>query len=102
MHLCHACKHEIELDPSTPLGRRDECPSCYAYLHCCLNCRHHDPGAHNQCRETTADFVRDRENFNFCGHFSFKDSDQEADTPVLDAKARAEAAFAKLGARPKR
>ena len=96
MTLCHSCKSEIVLDPHAPLGVRDDCPDCYADLHCCLNCVLHDPGAHNQCRETTADFVRDRAKFNFCGHFKFKDGESDVDDGVADARAKLDALFGNL------
>lgn len=93
MFLCHSCKHEIELDPHTPIGFRTDCPSCYADLHCCLNCLWHDPGAHNQCREPGTS-VRDREKFNFCTLFKFRPTDDDdTESEVVDAKAKLEAMF---------
>ena len=97
MHVCRACKQEIEIDPHTPIGFRADCASCYADLHCCLNCAFHDPGAQNECREPATPFVRDREKFNFCTHFKFVDSDDaDSEAEVLDAKARLDAMFSKL------
>jgi hypothetical protein len=72
MTLCHKCKKEIDV-PKT-VGRKDICPLCRADLRCCLNCRHHDPKYYNQCRESQAEGVLDKDRANFCDYFKFKDS----------------------------
>ena len=51
------------------VGRREECLKCRADLHCCRNCRFYDPKAYNECREPTADVVREKEAGNFCDFF---------------------------------
>ena len=56
MYKCHNCGkvlEEIE-DIRAKVGRQDTCPHCYADLHCCMNCRFHDPGYSNECRETSS------------------------------------------------
>lgn len=67
---CHACGREIELAAGERVGFRDECPGCGADLHVCLNCAHHDPGAYNECREPSAERVRDRDRANRCDYFT--------------------------------
>jgi hypothetical protein len=69
MKLCHACKKPLDL--VRVIGRRDECPSCSADLHCCLNCRFYDRSAPKQCREPQADLVREKDKANFCDFFAF-------------------------------
>ncbi len=64
---CHNCRQVWAVDP--PLGRRDECPSCHADAKVCLNCRHFDPGAHHECREDQAEWVKEKNQGNFCGWF---------------------------------
>jgi hypothetical protein len=51
------------------VGARDVCEWCQAYLHCCRNCDFHEPGAHNDCREPSAELVADKELGNFCDFF---------------------------------
>ena len=51
------------------VGRQEACPRCDADLHCCRNCRFRDPGAHNQCRETQAEWVKEKDRSNFCDYF---------------------------------
>ena len=98
MHLCYACKSEIEVDIDIPISRRDECPTCLVDVRCCKNCQFHDRGYHNQCTEPTADFVRDREKGNFCGHFRMRvatESDGD-NSELVGAKAKLDALFKNL------
>ena len=67
MLVCFQCGEEIELE--TKVMRKDMCPSCHAWLHCCYNCRFHDPAVNNQCREPTAEWVSSKEGANFCEFF---------------------------------
>ncbi len=90
---CHQCGAPVEI--AEPLARDAECPSCARDLRCCLNCRHHDPRLNNQCRETEADLVEDRDRRNFCEFFSFS---RAPHAPGGAASARRDAARAKLDA----
>ena len=67
---CLSCDTEIELASGDRVGFRDECEHCGADLHTCLHCAFHDPGAHNECREASAERVSDRERANRCDYFS--------------------------------
>lgn len=64
---CYNCQIVIDLEKKP--NRKDTCPRCISYLHCCRNCRLYDPAAHNQCREPQADWVKDKEMANFCDYF---------------------------------
>jgi hypothetical protein len=64
---CFRCGTAYEF--TDRIGRRDACPKCDADLHCCRNCRHYSPGAHNQCNETQADWVREKDRANYCDYF---------------------------------
>ena len=59
----------MPLGSGSKVGRREACPKCSADLHCCLNCAFYDPHAHNQCRETQAEWVRYKEEANYCDYF---------------------------------
>lgn len=52
-----------------PLRRREECAACRAELHVCKLCLEYDTRVAHQCREPTAEEVRDKEHANFCDHF---------------------------------
>lgn len=76
------------------VGRRDECSQCSADLHCCKNCRFYDASSYNECRESSADVVREKERANFCDYFepgegSYSQSQRD------DLLAQAEALFGK-------
>jgi hypothetical protein len=64
---CHQCGTEI----TDRVGVHATCPSCQAYLHCCLNCRLYSPGAHNHCLSPTTEDVADVAQANFCEEFEF-------------------------------
>ena len=65
MPTCPKCGAAVE----GPIGFRGVCPSCHAYLHCCVNCRLYSPSAHNHCLSSTTEYVRDVEAGNFCDEF---------------------------------
>jgi hypothetical protein len=98
-YFCHSCGNEqiFEVKVGVKVGRRDTCVHCGADLHCCKNCRLHDPTLHNQCREPEAAFIRDRAEANFCMHFDFKDASEfKSDTSAQDAKKKLDALFKNL------
>ncbi len=67
MRICYFCGEAIE---GLKEIRRDEvCPSCQNDLHCCLACKFYDEGYQNKCRESSAEWVSDREKNNFCEYF---------------------------------
>ncbi len=78
------------------VGRRDECLQCHADLHCCKNCRFYDSTAYNECRETSADVVREKEESNFCDFFE-PGSGQSQKSERDSLLAQAEALFGKKG-----
>ena len=72
MHFsCFRCGETIEVTAAANrVGTRDTCPRCDADQHSCRNCRFYDPAKHNQCAETQAEWVRDKEASNYCDYFS--------------------------------
>lgn len=66
---CHHCGREWTFD--RPPGRNDTCDQCRADLRVCLNCRHYDPKVAQQCRETRAEPVADKDRANYCEWFDF-------------------------------
>ena len=55
------------------MERTAGCPYCHSDLKVCLNCRLHDPGANNQCREPQAEWQTDKDKANFCEFFEFRE-----------------------------
>jgi hypothetical protein len=91
VYRCYKCGEELVFD--VKIGRRDMCPNCHAYLHCCRNCQFWDPNVHNQCTENRAEFIRDREEGNFCLYFTFKAAEDGDESEASKAKAKLSALF---------
>ena len=66
---CHACQSEIPIAAGESIGFRDTCDRCGADLHACLNCAHYEPTAYNECRESNAERILDRDRANRCDYF---------------------------------
>ena len=66
---CFNCGHRIPLLSAQKVMKKDTCPQCGTDLHCCKNCRHFDPAVHNECRETQAEWVRLKDQANYCDYF---------------------------------
>lgn len=90
--FCFHCKKTNE--NLLQVGRRDECSFCKSDLHVCKNCQMYDPKSYNECKEPSADVVKEKERANFCDFFKAKE-----DGDVVDHKAKllsaAEALFKK-------
>lgn len=92
-YRCYNCNEELSFE--VKIGRRDQCPNCYAYLHCCYNCKFWDPNVHNECLENRAEFIRDRAEGNFCLYFTFKPVEEDTTSEADTAKSKLEALFGK-------
>ena len=66
MHCFH-CKKEIVV--TSKIGRRDTCQFCSSDLHVCKNCDFYDMTAYNECREPSAERVKEKDRSNFCDYF---------------------------------
>ena len=84
---CFSCNAAIELAAGERIGFRDTCDKCDTDLHVCLGCIHYDSTAYNQCRETNAEWVSDRERANRCDYFAFGDRSNDS-AGVEQARAR--------------
>ena len=84
MNVCHKCGAEWDGEGKPPF--HEECPQCQAFLHCCLNCRLHDPSAHNQCRSSTTEPVVYKDRDNYCEEFDFIEGERQTDDRSGQAK----------------
>ena len=57
-------------------GVKETCEGCGEYLHCCLNCKFYDTTKPCDCYIPNIDPVKDKEKFNFCDEFAFRDADE--------------------------
>ena len=74
---CHKCQQQLEL----PLlvSRQEACFKCMADIRCCKMCIHYDTTSYNDCRESQAERVVDKEKANFCSYFVLKDNINSTD-----------------------
>ncbi len=83
---CYRCGRPAALATDGRVGVRAECESCGADLHVCRGCIHHDPGAYNECRESSAERVLDKERANHCDYFSPREGQGAvAESPASEA-----------------
>lgn len=75
------------------IGIRDECEHCHADAHCCKNCEFYDVKVYNECRETSAEVVREKERANFCDYFKLGRQGKNAVLERDQLRAAAEALF---------
>ena len=69
--VCWKCGTEIaEISGARKVFRTDTCSKCDSDLHACKNCQFYDRQYHNECRETQAEWVSDKERTNFCDYFA--------------------------------
>ncbi len=92
--VCFACGTSNEV--TDRVGRRDECSKCMADLHVCKNCDFYDVSSYNECLETSADRIPEKETSNFCDFFKPGSGSYEKDnSDNLNLLAQAEALFKK-------
>lgn len=70
---CYHCQKTIPVLGAFKITRTEECPYCSTSLHCCRMCSFYDPKVYNECRETNADRIVDKEKANFCDYFNLSD-----------------------------
>lgn len=67
--ICHKCGKPLSDTFKILVGRGDTCPSCMANIRCCKMCQFFDPKSYNECRESNADRVTEKEKANFCDYY---------------------------------
>lgn len=95
MGQCPHCGHKVPFVEAMPPGRADTCDGCGAALRTCKACKHYDKTAYNECRESSAERVVDKEKANFCEWYKFGPSEAGNAAKKDDMLARAQALFKK-------
>ena len=95
MISCHACGTSFNV--SVRVSFLAVCDSCGLELHACLNCRFHDDAVSNQCRESEADLVVDKERANRCEWFQPRGEAASEEEDGVRSREKLEALFRKLG-----
>jgi hypothetical protein len=91
--ICYHCHKETGL--LIPIGRRDECPHCRLDAHVCKNCDFYDTKVYNECRETKADRVLEKDRANFCDEFKPHNRGGQGEQQKADLKSLASSLFKK-------
>ena len=65
---CFSCGNVLDFPPGN-VGRTATCPKCSADIRTCRNCQHFNPNAYNECNESAAERVVEKERANFCDYF---------------------------------
>lgn len=77
-------------------GRQDTCRKCGKDTHACRGCVFHDKSFNNECKESQADRVVDKEKSNFCDYFKPNNVGTSQQVSSKDTlRAAAEALFKK-------
>ncbi len=74
MASCYHCGAALE----PPIHRSTLCPSCGKDAKVCRNCAFYAPGMKNDCREPSAEGVKEKDRANFCGYFRLRTEDAPA------------------------
>ena len=82
---CFSCRAALDFSQAANVPRGEVCSQCRADVRVCLNCSHYDAAAYNQCRESMADRVLDKDRSNFCDYFRLRGSDNQAKTSEKEA-----------------
>lgn len=94
MPSCVRCGAALEIVDK--VFRKDECPACGGDLHCCIQCRFYERGRQNDCRESRAENVRDKDKANYCDYYDIGNGDGSLRSdPAQAAKAALDALFRK-------
>jgi len=68
LHLnCVSCGRDVP--GAVKIYRRDTCPYCHSDLHSCINCEFYDVKGYHQCRESSAEYIQEKEKANVCDYF---------------------------------
>ena len=91
--ICHHCQEVTKYQNN--LGFREECLKCRNDLHVCKNCEFYDRTAYNECRESSADVIREKDRANLCEYFSPRQTESSAGDEKAKIKAAANSLFKK-------
>jgi hypothetical protein len=90
---CFHCGADLKF--TDRIGLREECSECREDVHVCKNCRFYDPSAYNECREPSAEVVREKDRANHCEYFQPGSGEGGRGPTKNDLLSAAEALFKK-------
>ncbi len=68
---CFHCGNEVFF--TDRVGIREECEKCKSDVHVCKNCKFYDAKVYNECSESQAEVIREKERANVCDYFQAGD-----------------------------
>ena len=86
--VCFKCGTTLEL--GSQVGFKECCPKCDYDIHCCRNCTFYDLNSYNNCKESQADRVVDKEKANFCDYFRIRVGANLTSPSLSDSKPKAQ------------
>jgi hypothetical protein len=90
---CFHCGGPIEVKER--VGFHASCPACDRPAHVCRNCNFYDTAYNNECRETQAERVVDKDRANFCEYFTPRRTPSRPALAPTDPRAKLDALFKK-------
>ena len=90
---CYHCSKAFELSANAQLGFRDTCAYCGKDAHICKNCKFFDEGSHRECREISAEWVREKEKANRCEYFKISNQNKDLSEKKIKALESLDALF---------
>jgi hypothetical protein len=91
---CFSCQTTLSF--VSVVSFREECTKCSADVRVCKNCDHYDAKIYNECKESQADRILEKERSNRCDYFRPKSQGGDLATKTAtDLKSAAEALFKK-------
>ncbi|HLE10210.1 MAG: hypothetical protein A2504_05080 [Bdellovibrionales bacterium RIFOXYD12_FULL_39_22] len=84
--VCYACKKHLDIEVGQKISRQEECIYCHVSLRCCRMCNYYSTTVYNECRESMAERVLDKERINFCSYFEIRrgqDKEEEVKKAIL-------------------
>lgn len=90
---CFSCAKEL-IFAAKP-GFRADCPHCHSDVHVCKNCQHYDPKVYNECKETQADRIVEKERANYCEFYNPRAKSESIIDEKTKLRAAADALFKK-------
>lgn len=90
---CFKCGTDVAVGANNQVGFKESCDKCLSDLHCCRNCSFYDNTAYNNCRESSAERVVEKEKANYCDYFRFGDGKGGKNSAADDARKKLDDIF---------
>lgn len=90
---CYHCQAKTHFLEAEKIVKSEECPQCQRDLRCCKMCAFYDPSSYNECRESNAARVVEKEKANYCDYFQLSCPKSDGNNSKDDLLARANSLF---------